>query len=115
MMESGKSMTSDSEDQGGTENRIDSFRKGIGRRDFLRVTAAAGAGLMLSPMALGQAVGSKSDDLNIALLGSGAQGQVLLNACLKISGIRFKAVCDIWTEYNQKRPVRYKCSRLKLS
>jgi len=106
MMESGKSITSDREDQGGTKNRMDSFRKGIGRRDFLRVTAAAGAGLMLSPMALGQAGGSKSDDLNIALLGSGAQGQVLLNACLKIPGIRFKAVCDIWTEYNQKRAAR---------
>lgn len=45
-------------------------------------------------------------DLNVAILGAGAQGQVLLNACLKIPGLRFKAVCDIWTEYNQKRVYR---------
>jgi len=29
-----------------------------------------------------------------------------MNACLKIPGIRFKAVCDIWTAYNQKRASR---------
>ena len=58
---------------------------------------------MLSSMSLGQAGRSASDDLYIALLGSGAQGQILLDACLKIPGIRFKAVCDIWTDFNQKR------------
>ena len=47
----------------------------------------------------------QSNDLNIALIGAGAQGQVLLNACLKIPGIRFKAVCDIWTDFNLKRAV----------
>jgi len=26
-----------------------------------------------------------------------------MNICLKIPGIRFKAICDIWTTYNQKR------------
>ncbi len=81
-------------------------KKPIGRRSFLRSTAAAGAGLVLSPMALGQTGGKKADDINMALLGAGAQGQVLMSACLKMgknSGIRFKAVCDIWTAYNQKR------------
>jgi predicted dehydrogenase len=42
-------------------------------------------------------------ELNVALLGAGAQGSVLLNAMLKIPGLRFKAVCDIWAEYNLKR------------
>ncbi len=37
-----------------------------------------------------------ADDINVALLGAGEQGQVLMDACLKIPGIRFKAVCDIW-------------------
>ena len=43
--------------------------------------------------------------INIALLGAGAQGQVLMEAMLRIPGVRFRAVCDIWTEYNQRRVV----------
>ncbi len=86
------------------EQRI---KKRIDRREFLRSTAAVGAGLVLSPSAFGQtAKGKKADDINIALLGVGAQGQVLLGDCLKIPGLRFKAVCDIWTSYNQKRVSR---------
>ncbi|MHC4173278.1 MAG: Gfo/Idh/MocA family oxidoreductase [Planctomycetota bacterium] len=86
----------------------------IDRRNFLRSTAAVGAGLAISgprfagtsSMVLGQTGGKKQDDINVALLGTGAQGQVLMNACLKIPGIRFKAVCDIWTAYNQRRVSR---------
>jgi len=81
-------------------------KEGIDRREFLRSTTALGAGLVLAPKSFGQATGSKTDDINVALLGAGAQGQVLLNACLKIPGVRFKAVCDIWTAYNQKRVSR---------
>ncbi len=44
-------------------------------------------------------------DINVALIGAGAQGQVLTDAMLRIPGLRFRAVCDIWTEYNQKRVV----------
>ena len=44
-------------------------------------------------------------EVNVALLGAGAQGQVLTDAMLRIPGLRFRAVCDIWTEYNQKRVV----------
>jgi len=81
-------------------------KKGIDRREFLRSTAALGAGVVLAPKSFGRAAGSGPDDINVALLGAGAQGQVLLNACLKIPGVRFKAVCDIWTAYNQKRVSR---------
>ena len=42
------------------------------------------------------------DTLNIAIIGTGAEGQVLLEAMSKIPGLRFKAVCDIWRVYNQK-------------
>lgn len=42
-------------------------------------------------------------EVNVALLGVGAQGDVLLNSMLKIPGLRFKAVCDVWTEYNLRR------------
>lgn len=45
-------------------------------------------------------------EINVAILGSGTQGQVLLDSMLKIPGVRFRAVCDIWKEYNQKRAVR---------
>ena len=44
-------------------------------------------------------------EINVALLGAGAQGQVLLDAMMRIPGLRFRAVCDIWKEYNQKRAV----------
>ena len=80
-------------------------REKMNRRSFLHSTAAAGAGLAFSPMVLGQ-TGGKADDINVALLGCGAQGQVLMTACRNIPGIRFKAVCDIWTAYNQKRVSR---------
>ena len=81
-------------------------KKGIDRRSFLRSTAAVGAGFMLSSKSFGQAAGAGPDDINVALLGTGAQGQVLLNSCLKMPGLRFKAVCDIWEAYNQKRVAR---------
>ena len=78
----------------------------IDRRSFLGYGAAAGAGVMVSGLAPSRvAAASQSDDLNVALIGAGAQGQVLLDSCLKIPGVRFKAVCDIWTDFNQKRAV----------
>jgi len=60
---------------------------------------------MLAPKVLAATTegGKKPDDINVALIGAGIQGQVLLDACLKIDGIRFKAVCDIWKAYNLKR------------
>ncbi len=85
------------------------IKKGIDRRSFLRSSAAAGAGLVLSPTVSRKASGSKKgDDINIALVGAGEQGRTLMMACLKIPGIRFKAVCDIWP-HNMK----YASNRLK--
>jgi len=78
------------------------------RRGFLKSSAAVGAGMVFTPRILAQGK-SKTDDINVALLGAGAEGQVLLDACLamgKDSGIRFKAVCDIWESYNLKRVSR---------
>jgi predicted dehydrogenase len=80
--------------------------KVINRRQFIKTSTAAGASLILAPHVLTGAKSFGVDDINVALLGAGAQGQVLMNACLKIPGIRFKAVCDIWKEYNQKRVYR---------
>ncbi|MCL4813608.1 MAG: Gfo/Idh/MocA family oxidoreductase [Vicinamibacteraceae bacterium] len=44
-------------------------------------------------------------EINVALLGAGAQGQVLVDAMLRIPGLRFRAVCDVWAEYNLRRVV----------
>jgi len=74
----------------------------MNRRSFLRSTAAVGAGLAFAPRMFAQASGG-AKDINVALLGAGTQGQVLMQACLKIPNVRFKAVCDIWEAYNQKR------------
>jgi predicted dehydrogenase len=52
-----------------------------------------------------RAVPADLSEISVALLGAGAQGQVLLDSMLRIPGLRFRAVCDIWTEYNQKRVV----------
>lgn len=78
---------------------------GINRRSFLRSTAAVSAGLAFSPL-LARVGAAGADTINVALLGAGAEGQVLMNACRNIPGVRFKAVCDIWTKYNQRRVSR---------
>ena len=75
---------------------------GMDRRSFLRSTAAVGAGLAFSPRMFAAASGGGSD-INVALLGAGAEGQILMEACRKIPNVKFKAVCDIWEAYNQKR------------
>ena len=59
-------------------------------------------------MAMAQDTSSGSDDLNIAIIGTGVQGRVLIESIRNIPGIRFRAVCDIWS-YNQ----RYGSGRLK--
>ncbi len=89
------------------KERIDkSTSQKIGRRDFIKTSTAAGAGLIFAPLILNKVNANDTNDLNIAFLGTGAQGQVLMNAVLKIPNIRIKAVCDIWTDYNQKRAYR---------
>ncbi len=76
------------------------------RREFLGTAAVAGAGLLLTscspdsakPAAAQAASGKK---LNVALIGCGAQGQVLLESLQVISTINLIAVADIW-DYNRK-------------
>ncbi len=80
--------------------------KGIDRRGFLKSTAAAGVSLTLAQGLFAGVSTSKPRDLNVALLGAGTEGQVLMGDCLRIPGIRFKAVCDIWEKYNLKRAYR---------
>ncbi len=100
------------------------------RRDFLSGMAAIGAGVFLAgaagcgktpsaaaaadapaaaaggaPPAMPAATASAAalgggPDLDIAIIGAGTQGMNLLKDTVKIAGVRFKAVCDIW-KYSQ--------------
>ncbi|MDP6636144.1 MAG: Gfo/Idh/MocA family oxidoreductase [Phycisphaerae bacterium] len=96
---------------------MDKKDKGVrmDRRGFLtRTAAAAGAGAILAgglkqtkAQTTRKSTG-KLDDINVGIIGVGAQGQVLLDSCLKagqsIPGLRFKAVCDIWA-FNRNQVV----------
>ncbi|PTY06919.1 gfo/Idh/MocA family oxidoreductase [Opitutaceae bacterium EW11] len=85
---------------------------GLDRRAFLKTVSAAGLGLALTratpAWAQAKADGSVSPNsiLNIALVGVGAQGRVLMDAVLKIPTVRIVAVCDIW-EYARTYGQRY--------
>jgi predicted dehydrogenase len=80
------------------------FVKSHTRRDFLQSAASVGAGLLFSPMISAQEQTTKKpDDINVALVGAGLQGQELATACNNIPSIHFKAICDIWKNYNLSR------------
>ena len=79
----------------------------INRREFIGTTAAAGAGLMLASGAnvFGQTP-SANGKINLALIGFGAQGRVLLESLLKINTVNLVAIVDIW-EYARTYGERY--------
>ena len=81
--------------------------KSINRREFIGTSAAAGAGLMLASGAnvFGQAKSANSK-INVAVIGYGAQGRVLVESLLKIDSIQIVAVCDIW-EYTRTYAEKY--------
>jgi predicted dehydrogenase len=88
-------------------------RKKLSRRDFLRSSASAGLSVALAGRSLSGASFSrknekaaKAGDLNIAFIGVGAQGRVLIESCLRLQGIRITALCDIW-DYSQRYGSRY--------
>ena len=72
------------------------------RRGFLTTAMAAGAGLALQSGAAETAPAGApaqtppSNRIRYALIGCGAEGNVLLDALLKIEGIEIVAICDIW-------------------
>lgn len=73
------------------------------RRNFIKTSAAA-ASLLPVFNVLGKAadtIGPKDDDVNVAVIGYGAEGAILTDAAMQIPGVRFKAVCDIW-DYRRK-------------
>ena len=68
------------------------------RREFIGAGVAGAA--MLGAAALSQEGGAVKE-VKVALIGCGVQGRVLMSAMLKIPGVKFVAVCDIWA-YSQR-------------
>ena len=83
----------------------------LSRREFLGATAAASAGLLLTSCSpdtapkTGAPNKSPLNKLNSALIGCGAQGQVLLDSLTVIEGIKLVAIADIW-DYKRNENIR---------
>ena len=78
---------------------------GMNRRGFLRSTAVLGSGLLAATPAAAQSAApapGAEKELLVGMIGLGTQGQNLLTSIVQIPGVRIKALCDIWTTYNQK-------------
>jgi len=85
-----------------------SKEKKLSRRNFIKSSASAGLGIALAgtTFARGEGKKKKAKELNVAVIGTGTQGRILIESCLRIPGIRITAVCDIW-EYSQRYASRY--------
>ena len=79
---------------------------GFSRRDFMKTGLLVGGGIVLGAPAILRAQTPKADALQVAIVGLGTQGRVLLEAMAGIPGLNFRAVCDIWPfsrTYGQNR------------
>lgn len=85
----------------------------LSRRQFIEAAAATGAGLMITVPGWAQEpapAAGKADELAVAIIGPGSQGRFLVTNCLKIPGVRFVAICDVWPyhqEYTSKLLKKY--------
>ena len=73
----------------------------INRRKFISTAGKLTAGAIAAPFILRVSKALGMNDLNVAIIGTGTQGRVLINDGLKIPNVRFKAICDIW-KFSQK-------------
>ena len=71
------------------------------RRDFLRKTMAASAGMIVFPsiikassLGLGNAI-APSDKISMIVIGCGSRGRADMNAFLRIKDVKVIAVCDV--------------------
>ncbi|MGA3128462.1 MAG: Gfo/Idh/MocA family oxidoreductase [Candidatus Korobacteraceae bacterium] len=84
----------------------------LNRRDFISATAVAGAAMLLdgckSESGEEKAAQKKSslNTINVALIGYGEEGKVLLDPLLNIEGVRMVALCDIW-DFHRNEGARY--------
>ena len=66
------------------------------RRSFVKGAALTAAAAAAAPRVLAQRSAAGPEPLNVAIIGAGDHGRHLLFHCMKLPGLRFKAVCDIW-------------------
>src|SRR5664279_2421358 len=84
----------------------------LNRREFISATAVAGAGMLLeackseSGQQKAAVAQSSLSTINVALIGYGEEGKILLESLLNIAGVRVVALCDIW-EYHRNEGQRY--------
>jgi predicted dehydrogenase len=83
----------------------------LNRREFIGATAVAGAGMLLEACKSDSqktAAPAKTslNTINIALIGYGEEGKVLLESLLNIEGVKLVALCDIW-DYHLNEGSRY--------
>ena len=74
------------------------------RRNFLK-GAAVGAAFLPSFNILhaeDATIGPKDDQINVALIGFGAEARVLSASLVRIPGVRVRCVCDIWKFQQQQ-------------
>jgi predicted dehydrogenase len=91
-------------DARGADPRRTESGGGLSRRDFINTAVVAATGLVVQSWARGEekgGAGKQGADLEIAFIGVGSQGRNLLANCLKVPGIRIRALCDIWP-YHQR-------------
>jgi len=66
----------------------------VTRRTFLKTSALAAAGVVLSSRSWGQVVGANTD-LRVAVVGLNGRGKNHLSSLAKLKGVRIAALCDV--------------------
>src|SRR5687767_14856952 len=78
--------------------------KALNRRDFLLTSGALASTFMLSSRHVKASTASEKQ-LNLAIIGVGEQGRVLVETMLRMPNVRIRAVADIW-EYSRAYAIR---------
>lgn len=75
----------------------------MNRRDFVRAAAAGAAGLGASSLSLEAAARTlrqrpvaPSDQVVMGIIGAGSQGKYVMRNMLRVPGVRFGAICDVY-------------------
>jgi len=80
----------------------------LSRRDFMRSSMAAGAGLALAGTA--SRVLGANDDIRLGIIGVGSQGGSHMKIFSKIPGVRLVAICDTDRDHVEKRAAEFEKS-----